>query len=119
VPDDGGTTLPAKVNPPESADAIIAEKPVEPELRGGEVGFLRKASGRKADATGRAAGVHPRCSGCGSLITVAGMAGGIGILGGMRCTACGQAYCLNCHNFRVKGPFCPGCGKPGLSPLLA
>jgi rRNA maturation protein Nop10 len=96
--------------------------------------FLKNLFGKRSQTES----LHPRCSSCGGVIPLklparAGVTSGgatrtlpwtgelpkgTELFEGTECTACGQIYCLDCHDFAVKGPKCPNCGQWNLMPIM-
>ena len=75
----------------------------------------------------------PRCASCGFPVPmrVRGVAPfgrqlpftgelpkGVELFEGTECPACGNGYCLDCHDFAAKGPKCPNCGRWELKPIM-
>ncbi len=61
----------------------------------------------------------PVCAICGLSINARPLhVGGVIMYEGTECSGCGKAFCLNCHNFRDRGPKCPNCGQWKLGPLM-
>ena len=81
--------------------------------RGNAMGLIKNLFGKRSQATDL-----PKCSLCGGSIPKQAVRGGIALFPGTECPNCGNVYCLNCHNFRVKGPKCPNCGQWKLGPLM-
>lgn len=77
------------------------------------MGILDRLLGRKKQTN-----PAPVCASCGKPVKARPRSFGGVMYEGSLCAGCGMAYCQYCHNFRIQGPKCPGCGKYKLGPLM-